>query len=212
MYQPLADALLDGNRELTKELVERLLSDDISAVEILNKTLLPTIRHAGDLWEEGELFIPELMQSSSALKGALEVLKPLLIQDGSGTRENTIVIGTIKGDIHDIGKTLVAGMLEASGYSVIDLGADVSPDRFIDTARSRKAHLICISALLTTTMVNQRAVVEKRNEMGLNDTVGILVGGAPVTRQWAERIGAEGYAPDAFSAVEEAARVINQLR
>ncbi len=207
MREQLANALLSGDDIATRDLTATLLEQGESPVGILEDILLPTIRKAGDLWEEGELFIPELLQASAALKAGLEVIKPLLPASSESMR-GTIIVGTIQGDIHDIGKTLVAGMLESAGHRVVDLGADVSPQSFVGAAQREAAQLICISALLTTTMLNQESVVTERNNAALQGRVGILVGGAPVTREWADRIGAEGYAPDAFRAVQEAARLL----
>ncbi|MBN1426658.1 corrinoid protein [Candidatus Fermentibacteria bacterium] len=208
MQQRLMEAVLGGDEPLTKDLTQRLLGQGLAARVILDEVLIPAIRHAGELWEQGEFFIPELMQASSAMKGAMGIIRPHLNAAG-GAAGATVVIGTIEGDIHDIGKTLVAGMLEAAGHQVIDLGADVAATRFVDEARRSGAALICISALLTTTMVNQRKVVEERDRAGLASIARVMVGGAPVTRAWAHRIGAEGWAPDAFSAVDEAARLLS---
>lgn len=208
MQKQLIEAVLGGDEPRTCDLTKSLLLQGMDARAILDDILVPAIRRAGELWEEGEFFIPELMQASNAMKGAMALLRPHLSADG-GSAGATVVIGTIEGDIHDIGKTLVAGMLEAAGHQVIDLGADVAVDRFVDEARRSGATLICVSALLTTTMLNQRKVVEARDRAGLASVARVMVGGAPVTRAWADRIGAEGWAPDAFSAVDEAARLLS---
>jgi len=148
------------------------------------------------------------MQAGIALKAGIDVLKPLLDSVKDSSKQATIVIGTIHGDIHDIGKTLVAGMLQAAGHHVIDLGADVQPSKFVEEAVDHGASLICVSALLTTTMLNQKEVVKERDRNGLRGRAMVMVGGAPVSRSWADRIGAEGFAPDAFRAVDEASRLL----
>ncbi|MCU0613043.1 MAG: corrinoid protein [Candidatus Eisenbacteria bacterium] len=211
MRERLIEAVLAGSELDARELTQALLAEGVSARVILDETLVPAIRRAGDLWEQGEFFIPELMQASTAMKGAMSLLRPRLGAAGDSAGA-TVVIGTIEGDIHDIGKTLVAGMLEAAGHNVVDLGADVAPARFAEEASRSKASLICVSALLTTTMLNQQKVIEERNRAGLAHVARVMVGGAPVSRAWADRIGAEGYAPDAFSAVDEAARLLSLSR
>jgi len=207
MRERLQEAVLSGNEQITRELTGTLLAGGTDPRMILDEILIPAIRHAGELWEQGEFFIPELMTASKAMKGAMELLRPRLAASG-GAGGATVVIGTAEGDIHDIGKTLVAGMLEAAGHRVIDLGADVPASRFVQEATRSEASLICVSALLTTTMLNQRKVVEERDLAGLAGRAFVMVGGAPVTRGWADRIGAEGYAADAFAAVDEASRLL----
>jgi corrinoid protein of di/trimethylamine methyltransferase len=212
MREKLETAILDGDSAAVHRYTRLLLEQGKPPKEILDQDLIPAIQRAGDLWDEGELFIPELMQAGNALKEGLSLLRPLLEANAETDSQGCIVIGTIEGDIHDIGKTLVAGMLEAAGHIVIDLGADVSAERFIGEATKHNAEVICVSALLTTTMLNQRKVVNARDEAGLTEKVAVMVGGAPVSRAWADRIGAEGYAPDAFRAVEEASRLMAQLK
>jgi 5-methyltetrahydrofolate--homocysteine methyltransferase len=208
MHKELETAILGGDSPAVSRYTQMLLDNGKPPREILDHDLIPAIQRAGDLWDEGELFIPELMQAGNALKTGLALLQPLLETEAGTSQQSSIVIGTIEGDIHDIGKTLVAGMLEAAGHVVIDLGADVPADRFLREAKEHNAKLICVSALLTTTMLNQRKVVDARNEAGLAETLAIMVGGAPVSRAWADKIGAEGYAPDAFRAVDEASRLL----
>ncbi len=207
MIERLAHAVLAGLGEEASAITRELVAGGWDARTILDETLVPAIRRAGDLWESGEFFIPELLHASNAMKQAMAVLSPHL-RGGTAQGGASVVIGTIEGDIHDIGKTLVAGMLEAAGYHVIDLGADVPAQRLVDEAVRHGASLICVSALLTTTMLSQRKVVEARDRAGLSGKAFVMVGGAPVTRTWADRIGAEGYAPDAFAAVDEAARLL----
>ncbi len=208
MQEMLEAAILEGDELESKRLTQELLDLEMPPRQILDSVLLPAIRKAGDLWEDGEIFIPELMQAGNALKIGIDILKPLLDPAKDSSNQATIVIGTIQGDIHDIGKTLVAGMLQAAGHRVIDLGADISPARFVEEAVDHDANLICVSALLTTTMLNQKEVVIERDKSSLKGRAMVMVGGAPVSRSWAERIGADGYAPDAFRAVDEASRLL----
>jgi len=164
---------------------------------------VPGIQKVGELWEQGEYFLPELITSAEAMKAAMAVLDPELKLKAVGSRlGGKVVIGTIEGDIHDIGKNLVASMLQAGGFEVFDLGADVKLERFIDKAEDVGAGLICLSALLTTTMMNQRRFIGLLREKGLRDKYKVLVGGAPASRKWAEEIGADGYAENAVAAVK----------
>lgn len=201
----LRKAILGGDAQTAVSLASALVEQGMSPKAVLEEVLIPAIQEAGRLWERGEFFIPELLAASSAMKAAMGVVSPKA--EGATGQGPVVVIGTIQGDIHDIGKTLVAGVLEASGFSVHDLGVDVAPQTFVAEAMRRGARLICVSALLTTTMLSQRTVVEEKQKARLRD-VAVMVGGAPVTREWATRIGAEGFAPDAFSAVEEARRLL----
>jgi trimethylamine corrinoid protein len=164
----------------------------------------------GDLWEEGEYFLPELLAAAEAMKGAMSVIEPALRGEGGQAPETrgTVVIGTIQGDIHDIGKSLVAAMLSAMGFNVIDLGPDVAYDRFIDTVKAESADLLCMSALLTTTMSGQGEVIRMLEEQGLRKDVRVLVGGSPVDQAWSDKIRADGYAPNAMDAVRAAERVL----
>ena len=161
---------------------------------------------------DGEYFLPELIQSAEAMKAAMAVLHPVLERSGAeaAASRGRAVIGTIEGDIHDIGKNLVSSLLSANGFEVLDLGADVKVDRFIDAAVEAKADLICLSALLTTTMVNQRRVLSRLHERGLRNRFKVLVGGAPVTQKWADEIGADGYGENATAAVRAALKTLGK--
>jgi corrinoid protein of di/trimethylamine methyltransferase len=204
-----ADAVLKGDRDTASRLAREALDRRLDPVEVVEKGFAVGIREAGRLWEAGDYFLPELAFSAEAMKAAVELLSPAL--GGTSphtTAKGTVIIGTIQGDIHDIGKTLVGTMLAASGYRVVDLGADVAYDRFVDEARNEAADLVCMSALLTTTMVGQKEVIRLLREAGLRDRVRVLVGGAPTSAEWAGEIGADGHADNAVEAVHVADQLL----
>lgn len=199
------NAVLEGDREAASRLAREALDRRLDIVDVVEKGFAVGIREAGRRWEAGEYFLPELAFSAEAMKAALELLRPSLLESSSpGTSKGTVIIGTIQGDIHDIGKTLVGTMLAANGYRVVDLGADVSHERFVDEARNQGANLVCMSALLTTTMVGQKEVIRLLREAGMRERVRVLVGGAPTSEEWAGEIGADGYAENAVEAVHVA--------
>ena len=205
-YARMAEAVVAGDAEAAAGLAQQALDERLDLPTVIEQGYIPGLRRVGDLWEAGEYFLPELISSAAAMKAALAVFRPALEASGSaGLSRGRIVIGTIEGDIHDIGKNLVASMLSANGFDVVDLGSDVKADRFIDAAVETRADLICLSALLTTTMLGQRRVVERLRERGLRDRFKVLVGGAPVSRAWAAEIGADGYGENAMAAVKQAA-------
>ncbi len=200
----LGKAVLEGEQERAAELANQSLDEKIAPLASIEEGLVPAIQKAGDLWEEGEYFLPELVTAAEAMKAAMAILEPRL--ERRREQAGRIVIGTVHGDIHDIGKTLVATMLGAAGYEVDDLGADVPVDRFVLRAKELNADIVCASALLTTTMTVQGEIVKALQGAGLRSKV--LVGGAPVTRSFAEEIGANGYADNAVEAVAAAGRLI----
>jgi trimethylamine corrinoid protein len=205
-YARMAEAVVAGDAEAAAGLARQALDERLDLQAMIEQGYIPGLRRVGDLWEAGEYFLPELVSSAAAMKAALAVFRPALEASGAaGLSRGRIVIGTIEGDIHDIGKNLVASMLSANGFDVVDLGSDVKADRFIDAAVETRADLICLSALLTTTMLGQRRVVERLRERGLRDRFKVLVGGAPVSRAWAAEIGADGYGENALAAVKQAA-------
>ncbi len=212
LYPRMAQAIIDGDLEATAGLAREGLLAGLPAPDIITNGFLPGLDKVGVLWEDGEYFLPELIQSAEAMKAAMAVLRPVLegTAGGSAASRGRAVIGTIEGDIHDIGKNLVSSLLSANGFEVIDLGADVKVDRFIDAAVEAKADLICLSALLTTTMVNQRRVLVRLQERGLRDRFKVLVGGAPVNRKWADEIGADGYGENATAAVRAALKALGK--
>lgn len=195
-------SILEGDAERAAELARVSLEEGYPVLEVIEKGYVEGIREVGRLWEEGELFLPELVIGAEAMKTAMEILRPALEKEGdSRERRGSVVIGTIEGDIHDIGKTLVATMLAANGFEITDLGADVSVSRFVDEAEAKGADWIAVSALLTTTMPGQRRVIEELESRSLRPGIRVMVGGAPCSREWAEQIGADGYAGDAVAAV-----------
>jgi corrinoid protein of di/trimethylamine methyltransferase len=199
-------AVLEGDDQSVAGLVRRALEAGLAPLETIEQGLVPGIRRAGELWEEGEYFLPELVSSAQAMKAAMEVLKPALAKQGGGRELGRVVIGTVHGDIHDIGKTLVGTLLEANGFSVSDEGANVPLGRFVARARELDADLVCASALLTTTMAEQRELVGALRRAGLRARV--MVGGAPASQEWANEIGAHGYADNAVAAVAIARRLV----
>jgi corrinoid protein of di/trimethylamine methyltransferase len=210
LYSRMAQTLIDGDREAAGRLAAEGLAAGLPVQDIIALGFVPGLRRVGELWECGDYFLPELIQSAEGMKAAMAVLRPALVQSGQSAplSKGKAVIGTIEGDIHDIGKNLVASLLAANGFDVLDLGADVKLDRFIDAAVEAGADLICLSSLLTTTMLAQRRFMDRLRERGLRDRFKILVGGAPVTAKWAAEIGADGYGENAVAAVRAAVSVL----
>ncbi|UCF06811.1 MAG: corrinoid protein [bacterium] len=197
-----AKAIVAGDGGGAERLAGEALGSGLSLLQVIEEGFVRGIREVGRLWEEGEIFLPELVMGAEAMKKAMTVLQPAL--EGSDEAQESlgrIVIGTIEGDIHDIGKTLVATMLSANGFEVTDLGTDVPVARFIDEAEARNADCIAISALLTTTMNGQKRVIDELVKRSMRDKVKVMVGGAPCNEAWAKEIDADGYAGDAVSAV-----------
>ena len=200
-FKEIYQAVLEGDLETTKSLVESTLKTGSSADSILRGGMIPAMSEAGRLFEEGEYFVPELLIAARAMQGGLEILKPLLVAEDVKP-VGKIVIGTVKGDLHDIGKNLVGMMLQGAGFEVTDLGSDVDAQKFVDAIKSSGATVIGMSALLTTTMSNMPSTIEALKAAGLRDKVKVLVGGAPLTKAYADQIGADGYAPDASQAAK----------
>ena len=208
IFDDCKEAIIEGNIEHAKQLANQAVADKLNLNTVID-AFSDAIRHVGDLFEEGEYFLPELMRSAEAMKGAMAILTPHLSQGESEQRSlGKVVIGTIEGDIHDIGKTLVASMMTAEGFEVYDLGADVPITVFIDKAVEVDAQLICISALLTTTMVGQKRLIEELVKRNIRDKFKILLGGAPVSKNWVKEIGADGTAENAIGAVRIAKELL----
>lgn len=205
-HQTIYDAILEGEEEVVSEQVNQALQAGADAADLLNKTLIPAMAEVGDLFEQGEYFVPEMLIAARAMKAGLNILKPLLI-DAKNESLGRIAIGTVKGDLHDIGKNLVAIMLEGAGFEVVDLGVDVPSESFVEVVEKEKVDMIAMSALLTTTMVNMEKTITMLQENGVRDGVKVLIGGAPVTQEYADSIGADGFAADA----NQAARTARQL-
>lgn len=204
-----ADAVLKGDRQAAVSLAEQAVAAKIDLLDAVERGFSAGIRAAGDLWEKGEYFLPELAFSAEVMKAAMDVIKPALFgSNDTGSARHTVVIGTVQGDIHDIGKSLVSTLLSANGFDVVDLGADVPHDAFVDAARKHGAALVCMSALLTTTMTGQERVIAKITGNGLRQNTRIMVGGAPANANWARQIGADAYASDAVEAVRVARKLL----
>jgi len=186
---------------------EEALAENRDPQELINGAMIPAMNEAGQKFECEEYFVPELLLAARAMKGSLALLQPLLAASGAKP-VGRVVIGTVKGDLHDIGKNLVSSLLEGAGFKVIDLGADVPADKFVAAVQNEKPDLICMSALLTVTMPSMKATIEALNSAGVRDTVKIMIGGAPVTAEYAAEIGADGYADNASSAVSMARGLI----
>jgi 5-methyltetrahydrofolate--homocysteine methyltransferase len=202
---PLATAIVDGNAPAARQATEAALASGRAAFEIVQSEMMPAMAEVGRLFEEGEYFVPELMLSARAMKGALELLRPLLAASGARP-SGRVVIGTVAGDLHDIGKNLVAAMLEGGGFEITDLGTDVAPTRFVDAVVATGAPIVCLSALLTVTMPSMKKTIEAFEQAGLRGQVRVLVGGAPVSAQYAQEIGADAYGDTASAAVALARR------
>ncbi len=200
-FNSMNEALVACDASKLTDLVNEALAAGTPASEILNKGLIAGMDIVGEKMESGDMFIPEVLMAAQAMAGCVKILKPQLGEDG-GAATATVVIGTVKGDLHDIGKNLVTMMLESSGMQVHDLGIDVPPEKFVEKIKETEAKIVCISALLTTTMPMMQQTVAAIVESDIRDQVKIMVGGAPVNQGFAEEIGADGYAPDAGSAAK----------
>ncbi len=207
MLDAIKQAVLDGEMEQAVELTEKAISLGLKAQQILDESLTPAMDIVGQEYENGDRYVPEMLISAESMKGALAKLKPLLADAGVQPR-GRIVIGTVEGDLHDIGKDLVAMMLEGAGLEVINLGVEVTADTFVHAIKEHKPNILGMSALLTTTMIHMPEVIERLKEAGLRDQVKVIIGGAPVTQEYAAKIGADGYAADAASATKLAVSII----
>ncbi len=195
----ITNALTNGDVETVTSLVKEAVDQGIGAERILNEGLMSGMDIVGDRMETGEMFIPEVLMSANCMSEAVKILKPLLSEDEMSS-SGRLIIGTVKGDLHDIGKNLVTMMVESTGFEVTDMGVDVPPENFIKEIREKEPKILALSALLTTTMPMLQQTIAAIEDSGLRDQIKIIVGGAPVTREYADRIGADGYAPDAGSA------------
>jgi 5-methyltetrahydrofolate--homocysteine methyltransferase len=203
----IADNLIKGKAPEVKELVQKAIDEGEDVEKVLNEGLVAGMSVVGAKFKANEFYVPEVLIAARAMKAGMKILRPILAEKnikGIGT----IVLGTVRGDLHDIGKNLVAMMLEGAGFEIIDLGVDVSPEKFIETAKEKKADVVGLSALLTTTMPSMKDVVKAVGDSGLKDKVKVMIGGAPLTQSYADEIGADGYAPDAASAVDEVKQLL----
>ena len=207
MYNKLAQAIIDGEAEDAASLAKQALDEGVNPLACINEGLTRGIRTVGDLFASGEYYLPELIIGAEAMKAALEVLEPALTGDQEREVVATVVLGTVKGDLHEIGKTLVGTMLTANGFNVVDIGVDKPASEFVNAIKENEATIVGASALLTTTMLQQKTLIDAINDAGLREQVKVMVGGAPVTQSYADQIGADGYAEDAVSAVDLAFRL-----
>lgn len=206
--EELQQAIIDGKAPAAKELTEKGLKEGIKPSAFFPKAIIPAMDEVGRRMRDCEFFIPEVLIAARAARGATDILRPLLSGDEAVKPAGIVAIGTVKGDLHDIGKNIVAMMLESAGFKILDLGVDVPPEKIVDTVRQQNANFVALSALLTTTMVNMKAVIDALSAAGLRDKVKVLVGGAPLTDAWAHSIGADGYGKDAPGAVELARKLV----
>ncbi|MGB9607153.1 MAG: corrinoid protein [bacterium] len=208
LLNALKEAVIVGNANAAKELTEKALAENIPPKKILDEALIPGMMVVGEKFKNNEYYVPEVLIAARAMYSALDLLRPILSKSDIEP-VGTVVIGTVKGDLHDIGKNLVRMMLEGGGFRVIDLGVDVAPEKFIEAIKENNAQILAMSALLTTTMPSMKVTIDALKEAGLREKVKVMVGGAPVTQQWADEIGADGYAPDAASAVDKAKELLS---
>lgn len=209
LLEEIRQAVIEGNTKTTVSKLQEGLSAGLDADVMLKDALISGMQEVGRLFEEGEYFVPEMLIAARAMTAALKILRPLLATQGVQSL-GKIAVGTVEGDLHDIGKSLVVMMLEGAGFEVVDLGIDVPVERFVEAARS-DVQIIGMSALLTTTMTNMKTVIDAMNKEQVRDKVLILVGGAPITQSYADEIGADGYAPDATSAVRVAQQLLSRV-
>jgi corrinoid protein of di/trimethylamine methyltransferase len=201
LFAAMAQSIIDGEDDVAIDLAQQAIAEGIDPLDAINKGFIIGVKQVGDAFSCGDAFLPELVMAGEAMKAAISILEPELARTGT-KREmlGKVVLGTVEGDIHDIGKTLVGTMMSAAGFDVYDMGVDVAVTEMAGKAREVSADIVAVSALLTTTMVKQRDVIEALEDMGL-ENVKVMVGGAPVTRSWMEEIGADGYSEDAIGAV-----------
>lgn len=208
-FQAIADSLIKGQAPQVKEMVQKAVDEGSTPEEILMKGLIAGMSVVGERFKKNEVYVPEVLIAARAMHAGMDVIKPLLVETGVKPK-GIFAIGTVKGDLHDIGKNLVMMMMEGAGYNVIDLGVDVTPEKYVDAVR-QGAQIVGMSALLTTTMPSMKTTIDAISAAGVRDNVRIIVGGAPLTQAYADEIGADGYAPDAASAVDTANKLIDTV-
>ncbi|GHT30723.1 corrinoid methyltransferase [Planctomycetales bacterium] len=199
-FSALSLAVIDGDTDAVLDELQKMLNDGVTPQVLMEEHLIPAMQETGNRFEEGEFFVPELMLAARSMKEAMKILNPLLSKSGI-EKIGRVVIGTVQGDLHDIGKNLVASLLEGGGFDVIDLGVDVPAEKFADKAKEKDNTIVCLSALLTTTMPQMKKVIETLQNEGIRNKVFVLVGGAPVTEDFSKTIGADGYSSNASAAV-----------
>jgi len=208
IFDKLAESVIEGEPEDAEKWAKEALTKGLDPLDCINNGLTKGVEKVGELFAEGEYFLPELVIGGEAMKAGLAILEPALVAGEGRKILGTAILGTVKGDLHEIGKTLVGTMLTANGFKVVDLGVDCEPEEFVAAAKEHNADIVGASALLTTTMSSQKALVKAVEDAGLKGKVKVIVGGAPITQAWAEEIGADGYAEDAISAVALAKQLV----
>lgn len=208
VLQELANAIISGKMTDTEKLVQQALDANIPVQDVLNKGMIAGMDVVGQKFKNNEFYVPEVLIAARAMKAGMKILKPKLAESGVEPIAR-LALGTVKGDLHDIGKNLVAMMLEGAGFEIVDLGVDVAPEKYLAAIKEKQVKLIGMSALLTTTMLNMKATIEALKSSGLRDSVKIIIGGAPVTQSYADEIGADGYAADAATAVSVVKHLLN---
>ena len=206
-FEALAGAIIECDAAKADELTRKLVDEGAKPQEVINKGLISGMNVVGDRFKKGEMYVPEVMMAAKAMHAGMDIVKPLLAE-GETSSTGKVVLGTVAGDLHDIGKNLVGMMMESGGMEVVDVGIDVSPEKFAEAVRDNKPQIVGMSALLTTTMLAMKDTIEVLKEEGLRDSVKIIIGGAPVTQDFADEIGADGWAPDAASAKDLAQKLV----
>ncbi len=205
-FEALAGAIIECNAAKADELTQKLVDEGVKPSDIINQGLISGMNVVGDRFKKGDMYVPEVMMAAKAMHAGMNIVKPLLLE-GESSSTGKVLVGTVAGDLHDIGKNLVGMMMESGGMEVVDLGVDVTPEKFAEAVREHKPQVIGLSALLTTTMLAMKDTIEVLKEEGLRDSVKVIVGGAPVTQDFADEIGADGWAPDAASAKDLALKL-----
>jgi len=208
VYEDLSNSVICGNIAKVTELTKKAVDDGVAATDIINQGLITGMSVVGARFKAGEMFVPEVLMAARAMNAGLDIVKPL-ITEGDIPSVGKVIIGTVKGDLHDIGKNLVGMMMESGGFNVVNLGVDIAPEKFAGAVKEHKPQVVALSALLTTTMLAMKDTIEVLKEEGLRNSVKVIIGGAPVTQQFANEIGADGYAPDAASATDLAKKLLS---
>jgi corrinoid protein of di/trimethylamine methyltransferase len=203
----LYEAILNGDAKIAHGITEQAIKDGADPIQLVDEFMIPAMNEVGRRFESNEYFVPELLISARAMKGALDLVRPLLVARGAKPL-GTVAVGTVKGDLHDIGKNLVAAMLEGGGFEVIDLGVNVPPEKFIAAINEKGAQIVAMSALLTTTMPAMKSTIDALKQAGVRQKVKVLIGGAPITQKYADEIGADGYSENAVGAVSVARQTL----
>lgn len=209
-FTELSNAVIEGDNARVQGKVNEAINAKVDPLEIINQGLIGGMNVVGQRFKVNDMFVPEVLMSARAMNMGIDLVKPLLA-GGEMTNKGTVIIGTVKGDLHDIGKSLVGMMLECSGFKVVDLGVDISPEEFVAAAKENKGQVLALSALLTTTMLSMKSTVDVCVEEGIRKDVRIIVGGAPITQEFADQIGADGYAGDAAGAVELVSKLVTEM-